>query len=64
MDRRWVQKSHTFTYYKLERSRILEIVERLLLTTLTISDEATKGFFSTEITEHSNFDVTRGSGGN
>ena len=64
MDRRWVQKSHTFTYYKLERSRILEIVERLLLTTLTISDEATKGFFGTEITEHANFGVTRGSGGN
>ena len=49
---------------KIQNSRNRGKTLRLLLTTLTISDEATKGFFGTEITEHSNFGVTRGSGGN
>ena len=49
---------------KIQNSRNRGKTLRLLLTTLTISDEATKGFFGTEITEHAKFGVTRGSGGN
>ena len=49
---------------KIQNSRNRGKTLRLLLTTLTISDEATKGFFGNEITEHAKFGVTRGSGGN
>ena len=49
---------------KIQNSRNRGKTLRLLLTTLTISDEGAKGFFGTEITEHANFGVIRGSGGN